>query len=162
MGNFDRRDDRGGRDGRGGGFRPGNRPVTMHKAICSNCGQNCEVPFRPTGEKPVYCSNCFGKMRDAEGGGRGRDDMGRDDRRDRRDFGGAPRGDFGNAPRQNFDAPKSNGNAEVVRQLEMVNSKLDRLIRALEKPMEATQPKIESKGTLKQMVKKATDSKKKK
>ena len=31
----------------------------MFKAICDNCGKECEVPFRPTGEKPVYCSQCF-------------------------------------------------------------------------------------------------------
>ncbi|PJE60362.1 hypothetical protein COU86_05005, partial [Candidatus Roizmanbacteria bacterium CG10_big_fil_rev_8_21_14_0_10_36_26] len=31
----------------------------MHKAVCSNCGKNCEVPFEPTGSKPVYCSECF-------------------------------------------------------------------------------------------------------
>jgi len=34
----------------------------MYKAICANCGNECEVPFRPTGDKPVYCSNCFEKM----------------------------------------------------------------------------------------------------
>lgn len=38
----------------------------MFAATCSSCGKACEVPFRPTGEKPVYCSDCFGKM-----GGRG-------------------------------------------------------------------------------------------
>jgi CxxC-x17-CxxC domain-containing protein len=31
----------------------------MHKAICSNCGKECEVPFRPTGVKPVLCNDCF-------------------------------------------------------------------------------------------------------
>jgi len=31
----------------------------MHKAICSECGKKCEVPFKPTGDKPVLCSNCF-------------------------------------------------------------------------------------------------------
>ncbi len=34
----------------------------MYPAVCSDCGQECEVPFRPTGDKPVYCSNCFKKM----------------------------------------------------------------------------------------------------
>lgn len=33
--------------------------TTMHKAVCDECGKDCEVPFRPTGGKPVYCSNCF-------------------------------------------------------------------------------------------------------
>jgi CxxC-x17-CxxC domain-containing protein len=31
----------------------------MHKAICSECGEQCEVPFKPTGDKPVLCNNCF-------------------------------------------------------------------------------------------------------
>ncbi len=31
----------------------------MHKATCSTCGKICEVPFRPTGSKPVYCRDCF-------------------------------------------------------------------------------------------------------
>lgn len=31
----------------------------MFQAICSNCGNSCEVPFKPTGSKPIYCNNCF-------------------------------------------------------------------------------------------------------
>lgn len=31
----------------------------MHQAICSKCMAECQVPFVPTGEKPVYCKNCF-------------------------------------------------------------------------------------------------------
>lgn len=34
----------------------------MHDAICDNCGKPCQVPFQPTGEKPVYCRDCFAKM----------------------------------------------------------------------------------------------------
>ncbi len=33
----------------------------MHSAVCATCGRNCEVPFRPTGNKPIYCSSCFEK-----------------------------------------------------------------------------------------------------
>ncbi|MFC1662886.1 CxxC-x17-CxxC domain-containing protein [Patescibacteria group bacterium] len=36
----------------------------MFQATCSNCGQKCEVPFRPTGGKPVLCNNCFGQQKD--------------------------------------------------------------------------------------------------
>ncbi|PLW79993.1 DNA-directed RNA polymerase [Candidatus Woesearchaeota archaeon] len=36
----------------------------MHKATCSDCKQECEVPFRPTEGKPVYCRNCFSKHRE--------------------------------------------------------------------------------------------------
>ena len=31
----------------------------MHKASCGDCGKECEVPFEPKGDKPVYCSECF-------------------------------------------------------------------------------------------------------
>jgi CxxC-x17-CxxC domain-containing protein len=33
----------------------------MFAAVCAKCGKKCEVPFKPTGDKPVYCSDCFGK-----------------------------------------------------------------------------------------------------
>lgn len=64
MGNFNRDN----RSGRGRDFRRGDfgnrsfdRP-TMHQATCDKCGKSCEVPFRPTSGKPVYCSNCFESM----------------------------------------------------------------------------------------------------
>lgn len=31
----------------------------MHTTICADCGASCQVPFKPRGEKPVYCSPCF-------------------------------------------------------------------------------------------------------
>ncbi len=43
---------------RGGGRGP--RPQReMHPAVCSGCGAETQVPFRPTGDRPVYCSDCF-------------------------------------------------------------------------------------------------------
>lgn len=35
----------------------------MHKATCSECGKECEVPFKPTDGKPVYCRDCYRKRR---------------------------------------------------------------------------------------------------
>ena len=35
--------------------------LQMHTATCARCGNRCEVPFRPSGSKPVYCSDCFRK-----------------------------------------------------------------------------------------------------
>jgi CxxC-x17-CxxC domain-containing protein len=67
------RDSRGGdRGGRGGfdnkrsftGARRGDNNSQMHKATCGDCGKSCEVPFRPTGEKPVFCRDCFGAKKD--------------------------------------------------------------------------------------------------
>jgi len=37
-------------------------PREMHKAICSKCKKECEVPFKPTEGKPVYCKECFATM----------------------------------------------------------------------------------------------------
>lgn len=74
MGDFNRgpRRDSGGRreGGRGGGgFRGGGGggfsrgPREMHKAVCSECGKECEVPFKPSGDRPVYCKDCFMKKK---------------------------------------------------------------------------------------------------
>lgn len=35
----------------------------MHKAVCSDCGAECEVPFKPAEGKPVRCQDCFRKSR---------------------------------------------------------------------------------------------------
>jgi len=50
MGNFNRRNFNN---------RGSNRPIVMHKATCGRCGKECEVPFRPTNDRPVFCSSCF-------------------------------------------------------------------------------------------------------
>jgi len=48
---------------------------TMHKAVCSDCGAECEVPFKPTEGKTVRCLDCFrnsrpsGPRRNFRGGG---------------------------------------------------------------------------------------------
>ena len=34
----------------------------MFPAICANCGRETTVPFRPSGDKPVYCRECFQSM----------------------------------------------------------------------------------------------------
>ncbi len=132
MGDFQRGGSRGGgfRGGNGGG-RPsfgGNRggdrgPVTMHKAVCDECHNSCEVPFRPSGDKPIYCNDCFGSKR------------GNDDRGPRKDFGGdrAPRRDF-DKPAQSFSKPTPAPVSDDTRkQLSEMNTKLDRLINAIEK-----------------------------
>jgi len=36
----------------------------MFPAVCAQCGKETEVPFQPRGDKPVYCSDCFRKIRD--------------------------------------------------------------------------------------------------
>ena len=46
-----------------GGFRRDFGPREMHKATCSECGKECEVPFKPTEGKPVFCKECYMKKR---------------------------------------------------------------------------------------------------
>lgn len=38
-------------------------PREMHKATCSDCGKECEVPFKPVEGKPVYCRECYAKRK---------------------------------------------------------------------------------------------------
>ncbi len=90
----------GGRDGGGRGFGGGGRSFgggggsgfggrpTMHKATCDECGNRCEVPFKPTGDRPVLCSECFEVSKGGSGnrnfekrGGGKSDGYGFDDRR---------------------------------------------------------------------------------
>ena len=41
----------------------GNAARVMHEVICAECGKVTQVPFEPTGERPVYCSECFAARR---------------------------------------------------------------------------------------------------
>ena len=46
-----------------GGF--GGGPREMHKAICADCKKECEVPFKPSGGRPIYCKECFSKRKES-------------------------------------------------------------------------------------------------
>ena len=112
---------------RGGGDRGDRREVTMHKAVCDECHKSCEVPFRPSSDKPIYCNDCFAGKRGNDGG---RKDFG--DRGGRRDFGGKP------SFAKPTGAPMGD---DVKKQLNEMNSKLDRLVSVIEKmtlPKEST------------------------
>lgn len=133
----------GGRDGGRGGGRP-----TMHKAVCSECGTDCEVPFRPTGDRPVFCNACFDKQ-----GGSDRPNKFEGGRRDKPHFGDKPMFDatcgkcgkncqvpfrpMAGKPvycNDCFDKDGGKGgrdSGEIMTQLKMLNSKLETLIRAL-------------------------------
>jgi len=52
----------GGGYGGGGGYGRERAPRQMTQVTCSNCGKETEVPFVPTGDRPVYCSDCFSQM----------------------------------------------------------------------------------------------------
>lgn len=119
------------RDNRGSGKDL--RPVTMHKAVCASCGKTCDIPFKPTGDKPVYCRDCFaGRM--AMGGDRSK-------RRDPRKNGYANR-DSGFGNRENFSrdnfskdnfSNSKNSNDDLKRQINLLNDKVDKLAYSLSK-----------------------------
>jgi CxxC-x17-CxxC domain-containing protein len=120
---------------RGGGSRDGDRE--MFQTTCSECNKRCEVPFRPTGEKPVYCNDCFGSKRE-----------GTFERNDR------PERSF---KKDNDFSPRSNNtggnNEDLKRSIEMLNTKLDSLIRMIGSAPKPTA--VESKKeSLKSMVEK--------
>jgi CxxC-x17-CxxC domain-containing protein len=60
----------GGGYGGGGGYSGGGRrDREMFSVTCSSCGNDALVPFQPRGDKPVYCSDCFSKVRGSSAGG---------------------------------------------------------------------------------------------
>ena len=44
-----------------GGAHTGTR--TMYEVTCAACGKVARVPFQPREDRPVYCSDCFAKMK---------------------------------------------------------------------------------------------------
>jgi len=89
------------------------RPVTMHKATCAKCGNSCEVPFRPFDNRLIYCNDCFQGKR-----------------------GGDSDRSYNKFPQKNYTGRNDAGNGNdgsVKDQLEMLNEKIDRLTKAIEK-----------------------------
>lgn len=112
----DRGGDRGGYRGNGG-FGGGGRsfggrsdgPKQMFPAVCGKCGEDCQVPFRPSGDRPVFCSNCFKE----QGGGN-----------DRPQF--APKS-FGGGRDRDMGARVSNS-PDYSAQFASLNVKLDKIL----------------------------------
>jgi CxxC-x17-CxxC domain-containing protein len=48
------------RFGNNGGY---NRQRQMYPAVCASCGKDCQIPFEPREERPVYCSDCYSAVR---------------------------------------------------------------------------------------------------
>jgi CxxC-x17-CxxC domain-containing protein len=87
----------------GGRDREERRRPEMHSSTCAKCGQECQVPFKPTGEKPVYCRACFGKNE----------------------------GSFSNKS-NNFKPQNAESSGISKEQFKELNSKLDRILKILE------------------------------
>jgi len=74
------------RDDRGSRYSRDDRGGESTTVTCADCGTECQVPFVPRTDKPVYCNDCFrqNKPQDSENNRYSRDDRGsrysRDDR----------------------------------------------------------------------------------
>jgi CxxC-x17-CxxC domain-containing protein len=55
--------------GSGGGFGSGMPRREMYDAVCAECGKDTQVPFQPSGSRPVYCRDCFSQHSGGGGGG---------------------------------------------------------------------------------------------
>ena len=109
-------------------------------AICSHCGKPCQVPFRPNGTRPVFCSACFNSPR-------GDSPISRD------------RAPSTFSPRPNVRPSDERGNAEfskpnvpptedrkiddIKRKLDSMDSKLDSIVRAMTVKTEETTKSVE-------------------
>ena len=105
-----------------GGFRDrdsrnsrssGREKPEMHSAICDKCKKECEIPFKPSGNKPVFCSDCFRK----EGGSDS----------------GSSRDNF--RPRNNFSSSNNSSSTSSgisPEQFKQLNTKLDKILGILE------------------------------
>lgn len=130
----------GGRNDFGGGHsnREGGRgdrfeeKKEMFSATCTTCNKQCDVPFRPSGDKPVYCSACFGQ-RSSEGSREGRErgnsfDKGRHEQRSERTDFTKPRVEKSQSDREL---------AEIKHQLIAIESRLNRILDLINPPMPA-------------------------
>jgi CxxC-x17-CxxC domain-containing protein len=93
----------------GGDFRkPRKFGLEMTSVICAKCGRSCEVPFKPKGDKPVYCRNCYNQTGSSE-------------------FSNEP-SSFAPRERSEHHSDFKSGQSE---ELDKINRKLDKIMRAL-------------------------------
>ena len=177
----------------GGNRRSGGRDgarSSMHPAVCSECGQDCEIPFKPSNGRPIFCSKCFEKQnggssssRPSSFGGERRERFGFDDKQmhsatcDKcgkecqvpfRPTAGKPvfcDNCFGKGGNDNFGkgSRDSKDSGEVMQQIKMLNTKMDQLIKILtpNAPVEkvAKSNKSEAKAETKTVAKAAVKEK---
>lgn len=104
---------------RGGGRNDSRDNKPMFPAVCAECERKCEVPFKPTGNKPVLCRDCFSKGKD--------NGPSRDQRDNNRSFGRADRQDS-ERPRKTMNEGR---NEHYDLEFEKLNHKLDKILQRL-------------------------------
>lgn len=95
------------------------RRPSLHDAVCDECGKDCQVPFRPSGDKPIYCSECFEKKGGRESNRpnwRGSRNRNFDDR------------DRGSSSQNNIS---DRSTSQLIEKIEILNTKLETIINLL-------------------------------
>ena len=107
----------------------GERPMhagnkELFKATCSSCRASCEVPFRPSGDKPVYCRECFSasNTNNPSRFSRESESRGSDVRRDAR-----PKQSFEFKREDEARPAKDNASEDIKRLLAKLEGKIDAL-----------------------------------
>ena len=93
----------------------------LHEVTCDKCGVKCDIPFKPTTNKPVYCRACFRKE-------------GSEPRKDFDRFESRNRGSFEPKPKFNDDFKPRNDSSSSIsssEDLDKINRKLDKIMKAL-------------------------------
>jgi CxxC-x17-CxxC domain-containing protein len=93
----------------------------LHEVTCDKCGVKCDIPFKPTNNKPVYCRSCFRK----ESGSESRGAPEKFESRGRDRFESKPK--FEELKSHN-EPSTSNVSSE---DLDKINRKLDKIMKAL-------------------------------
>lgn len=138
-----------------GGARSEDRE--MFNATCASCQKPCQVPFRPSGDRPVFCRDCFGSTEGSS------DNRGRHD-----DRGLAPRFERSESNRTFTSkalAPDSRID-DLKHQMHALDAKLDRIIQLVgerTRVTDAVKPRMQEaeKVVEKKVVKKKVITKKK-
>ena len=116
MRKFNRDSKFGRRDSGRFGKRDSNRSSRpeMHEVTCDKCGKSCEVPFRPTEGKPVYCRVCFEKEENP--------------RQESRSGYGSSRREF--RPKHGSSEPRQESD-KLAAEFQQINAKLDKILEML-------------------------------
>lgn len=140
------------------------RPM-MHQARCSKCGRDCEVPFRPTGSRPVFCNECFDKQGDRNTGKKRMFEAVCGKCGNKCEVPFQPNPDkpvycnacFGKGDRGGNKSPD-----QFKQQFEILNAKLDRILKALAPAVSSEAVPVEKKSKKKASKTKPTAKKAKK
>jgi CxxC-x17-CxxC domain-containing protein len=118
-------------------FNSSDRPAQKFTAVCANCSKKCEVPFRPTSGRSVFCRDCFHHAGDNAQSNRGTSDT------------------TSRAPYKPQPVQSDNRIGEIKLLVEKMESKIDSIVAMLENQSHAVVVPVEkTKKTAKKESKK--------